>query len=132
MTAPEIAALAHAGQFRRDGVTPYIKHPEKVASFFEKGSVEWNVAWLHDVVEDTSMTLEELDSYNLPSGVVTNVYWLTHRKSESYQEYIERLARGGIARKVKIADIFANLSDNPTERQKIKYADALKILLAGL
>lgn len=143
MNAQEIATQAHAGQFRRDGVTPYITHPEAVASFFNKGSMAWQVAWLHDVLEDTKWTKNDLAKAGMSDSVIVNVEWLTHRKEETYAQYIARVAhgalrvgkysdshqRGAIGKRIKIADIFANLSDSPTDRQKEKYKKALAVLI---
>lgn len=133
MNALQIATQAHAGQFRRDGVTPYIEHPLAVAAFFEKGSLAWEVALLHDTVEDERLTFEQLESFRkqgfIQENTITFVRWLTHRQSETYFDYIKRVAKSPIAVKVKIADIFANLSDSPTEKQKEKYKKALAILL---
>jgi (p)ppGpp synthase/HD superfamily hydrolase len=129
MNAQEIATQAHAGQFRRDGVTPYITHPEAVASFFKKGSMAWQVAWLHDVLEDTKWTKNDLAKAGISDSVIVSVEWLTHRKEETYAQYIERVARSYNPKKIKIADIFANLSDSPTDRQKEKYKKALAVLL---
>jgi len=130
MTAQEIATQAHEGQFRRDGITPYIKHPEAVASFFKKGSMAWQVAWLHDVLEDTKWTEDDLVKAGMDDWVIVNVKWLTHRKEETYAQYITRVAHSEISKRIKIADIFANLSDSPTDRQKEKYRKALAVLLS--
>lgn len=129
MNAQEIATQAHAGQFRRDGVTPYITHPEAVASFFNKGSMAWQVAWLHDVLEDTKWTKNDLAKAGMSDSVIVHVEWLTHRKEETYAQYIARVARSYTSKKIKIADIFVNLSDSPTDRQKEKYKKALAVLL---
>lgn len=130
MNVPQFAALAHKGQFRRDGITPYIEHPKAVASFFEEESLAWEVAWLHDVLEDSEISTQNLLDAGIKKEVVFYVSLLTHHKSEPYLDYIQRLAYGGgISRKVKLADIFTNLADSPTDRQKEKYKKALAILL---
>ena len=133
--APDFARKAHAGQFRRDGVTPYIEHPKAVAAHFEKGSYEWQVAWLHDVLEDTETTYEEI-SRAFGLVVAEAVRLLTHPKGEPYKDYILRLwsneegQAGRLAYKVKLADMATNLGDAPTERQVKKYAAALSQLVA--
>ena len=138
MTAQEIATLAHKGQFRRDGVTPYIKHPEAVAALVgEMSEFVIDAAWLHDVLEDTEFTEEELLMMHVDSVVVDAVKLLSHKKGEPYLEYIERLFSSDelhymVARRVKLADIITNLSDKPTERQKEKYHKALKIFFYKL
>ena len=61
--AKKIAFEKHNGQFRRDGVTPYINHPAEVVRLLEKSNAsahEIAAGWLHDVIEDTGTTLEEL------------------------------------------------------------------------
>lgn len=140
MNAKEIATLAHQGQFRRDGVTPYIKHPEAVASSFDEWELEHDVAWLHDVLEDTEIT-EELLMMHVPSVVVDAVKLLSKPSGEPYAEYIENLFFGythdnqrvsTLARRVKLADIASNLADAPTEHQIKKYTNALKIIAKNL
>lgn len=138
MNAQEIATLAHQGQFRRDGVTPYIKHPEAVASAFAEGSWEWQVAWLHDVLEDTDVSKEDLLKH-FDWQVVGAVELLTKEGNKPYDNYIKGLYGWEstyppviLARKVKLADIAANLADAPTERQIKKYTNALKIIAKSL
>jgi (p)ppGpp synthase/HD superfamily hydrolase len=131
----EIATLAHAGQFRRDGVTPYIEHPRTVASHFEHGTGLWAVAWMHDVLEDSDYLPADLLAAGVHPQVVEALVLLTHMKGESYKQYIENIKRhkdtaGSLALKVKIADIATNLGDDPTERQIKKYSDALSILIS--
>jgi len=135
MNAQEIATKAHEGQFRRDGVTPYIKHPEEVASFFHKGTSLWQIAWLHDVLEDTSWTENDLREAGIEYFVIEAVKLLTHRKDVSYEGYIQLLiedlgltAAADCAKKVKLIDIAVNLGDSPTPKQVKKYAEALKVL----
>ena len=135
MTAQEIATLAHKGQFRRDGVTPYIVHPAAVAAHFLPHSLYAEVAWLHDVLEDTDWSEESLLMNHIHSHVVDAVKILTHKKGESYKDYIERINRGQgvsgvIACRVKLADIAANLGDAPTKKQVKKYAAALSQLVS--
>jgi (p)ppGpp synthase/HD superfamily hydrolase len=125
----------HHGQFRRDGITPYFVHPEKVASLVES-DFEKAVAFCHDLIENKRAIYEEL-TYELEMGVDLCVDVLTRRENESYERYILRIVafakqahkdyRETVIR-VKIADIVANLSDSPTEKQVVKYFNALKIL----
>lgn len=123
--AEELARKAHEGQFRRDGKTPYITHPEKVVRLCET-DVEKAVAWLHDVVEDTSMTMDDITEAGFPKEVVRAVSRLTKFFShQPYMQYLEGVKKDPIATKVKIADMIANLSDKPTNRQVEKYAKGL-------
>lgn len=127
--AKKIAREAHAGQFRRDGVTPYITHPEAVAKKLTKEH-EYVIAaaWLHDVLEDTQLTAAHLYSKGIPNGVVDAVSCLTKGAEMSYEDYLFQVRYNRIALKVKIADILHNLSDYPTEKQIIKYAKGLLFL----
>ena len=132
MTAQEIAEFAHADQYRRDGVTPYITHPEAVASMFETWSLEWQVAWTHDVLEDTGLTPEWLLQNGLNESAVFILNLLTKTKGQPYLEYIETLLPHPHAVRVKLADMIVNLADDPSDRQKEKYLQAFPLLLAAL
>lgn len=127
--AKQIAVKAHTGQFRNDKTTPYIKHPEKVADSVEPRLKP--IAWLHDVVEDTNVTLQDLTDAGFPSYVVDAVDAITHRKSDTNMVYWKKMLQNSEAVNVKIADIRANLGDSPSDYQKIKYERALKIFAAA-
>jgi (p)ppGpp synthase/HD superfamily hydrolase len=124
-----IAQEAHAGQFRRDAVTPYIEHPKAVVTRVGSDEKAQMVAWLHDVLEDTEETAESLRSRGVPAEVIEAVELMTHPSGEPYQQYLERIKTNELAKKVKIADMLANLSDSPTERQIKEYARGLLFLL---
>lgn len=126
--ASRIATEAHQGQFRRDG-RPYICHPEAVASRVAGDPVVEAIAWLHDVLEDTSVTATDLSSSGLPREVVECVELLTKRSDLEYGEYLARIKRDPLARRVKIADMLVNLSDSPNESQIVKYSKGLLLLL---
>lgn len=128
--AESIARKAHAGQTRRDGVTPYIKHVEKVVSLVGDNKVLQCIAWLHDVIEDTKYTLQRLIDLGVEMSIVNAVDILTHKKNWSYTKYINEIIIQGeeSIEKVKIADIVANLTDKPTPKQIDKYVQALNIL----
>jgi len=124
-TAITLARFAHAGQFRRDGKTPYITHPEAVAGRLAGESSEVIcAAWLHDVLEDTAMTAETMRVAGISEAVIEAVHLLT-KNGENYIAYLHRIRDNEIARKVKIADMLHNLSDHPTPRQIRKYAQGL-------
>jgi len=123
--AYQMAYLAHKGQFRKDEVTPYIRHPEDVAKRVGGDPIAIAAAWLHDVLEDSSFTLNDLLERGFPPEVVETVYILTHDRAVKYDDYIAIIAKHPVARKVKIADIILNLNDNPTDKQIKKYARAL-------
>lgn len=129
--AESIARKAHSGQFRRDGVTPYITHPEAVAAMFTDDTLK-AIAWLHDVVEDTEYGFVDLANEGVDDDVIDALVNLTHDKGEDYWSYVNGVSVHRQATLVKLADIFHNLSSNPTDKQKRKYADAVKILLNAL
>ncbi len=128
--AAAIAKAAHQGQFRRDNTTPYIQHPAAVAKRVAEDPVAEAIAWLHDVLEDTAMTADELRSQGIPDEVVTRVTMLTKDDGTNYEDYLAVIRKDPIARKVKIADMLANLSDNPSEKQILRYAKGLIVLLS--
>ena len=128
--AAAIATAAHQGQFRRDNATPYIQHPAAVAKRVADDPVAEAVAWLHDVMEDTAMTADELRNQGMPDEVIARVAMLTKKDGANYEDYLAVIRKDPIARKVKIADMLSNLSDSPSERQILKYAKGLIILLS--
>ncbi len=128
--AKKIATEAHAGQFRRNGVTPYIEHPAAVASKVAGDLIAEAVAWLHDVLEDTDCTKEDLEVAGIPAEVIDRVVLLTNRGDVGYENYLRRIKADAIAKRVKIADMLSNLGDNPSERQIVKYAKGFLVLLA--
>ena len=127
--AREIATRAHEGQFRRGGVVPYIEHPRSVVSRVENDPDASVVAWLHDVLEDSEITPEELKREGIPAPLIDAVKILTRSNNVQYGEYIAGIAASPLASKVKVADMLANLSDNPSRKQIRKYAKALLILV---
>lgn len=131
--ATKFMLLAHQGQFRRGGVVPYATHPEAVAAAFTD-PIDIAVAKLHDTLElDCAYTLTPLDLQmaGLPWEVFDGVLTLTRRVHEEYADYIQRIKEHRDGRWVahKVADIHANLADDPTETQRTKYRAALDVLL---
>jgi (p)ppGpp synthase/HD superfamily hydrolase len=122
-----IARKYHAGQFRRDGVTPYITHPERVSSM-AKSNLAKAVAFLHDTIEDTNATVADLIIAGVPQRVVDAVLALTKLPHEPYETYLVLVKMDPLALEVKILDIKDNLNDQPTPKQIEKYAKALKFL----
>jgi len=131
--AKQTATSAHAGHFRRDGVTTYITHPENVAARVAwLGSIYETVAWLHDVIEDTDITLENLKELGFSFEVLLAVSLLTKKKGQSYKDYLESIKSNPVALGVKSADIMSNLSDSPTARQVDKYTEGMKVLFGSI
>lgn len=130
--AERIATKAHEGQFRRDGVTPYITHCARVVARLRAqgvtDEVTLAVGWLHDVLEDGNDEVKIQYVMDMPWVVRRSVEDLTRVSGMSYESYMAGLAINPRTRTVKIADILDNLSDAPTEKQIIKYSKALLYL----
>lgn len=132
LLAATVAARAHAKQKRKDG-TPYIAHPIRVAIRCE-GMLEKTAALLHDVVEDTDITFEELRELGFDQMVIDTVENLTKRPGEKYADFIKRSASTGPSARVKMADIADNLEDqsalDPDEAEFLRdrYTKALTVL----
>ncbi|MBR6982861.1 MAG: HD domain-containing protein [Ruminococcus sp.] len=134
--AMKLAYEAHIGQYDKSGV-PYIFHPFHIA---EQMSDEFSVcaALLHDTVEDTSVTIEQLEK-EFPREVTDAVKLLTHSDDEDYFSYVMRIKTDAVARKVKLADLEHNSDISRIEaagcgvseedRQRLeKYRKAMEIL----
>ncbi len=132
--AIEIAAKAHSGQTDKGG-EPYILHPLRVMLRMNN-NLERMAAVLHDVVEDSDITLEELTKEGFPAQVLEAVAALTKLPGESRLQAAERAARNPIARAVKLADNSENMDisriQNPNEKDFARlreYEAVRKILL---
>lgn len=102
-----LAVEVHRGQRDKYG-TPYILHPLRVMAQVET-PVEKMVAVLHDVLEDSDLTAEDLKESGYPPAVVQAVEHLTKRPGEAYEPYIQRLRPHPLARRVKLADLYDNM-----------------------
>lgn len=120
---------------------PYITHPLAVMDMMSTEE-EKIVAVLHDVIEDTEAVLINKskttnrwyiklgnEEYKLSEPIRCALATLTHDDCISYKQYIKEVSENKLATKVKIADMFHNLSDNPSEHSKNKYLKAIPILL---
>lgn len=104
----EIALRAYAGQKDKAGRT-YILHPLRLMN--QMGSEEeMAVALLHDAIEDSDMTAEELLNQGIPKSVVDAVRCLTRRTGETYDDFITRVSQNALALKIKMADIEDNMN----------------------
>ena len=97
------AEECHRGQVDRNGVK-YILHPLQVMRRI-KSETEKIVGVLHDVVEDTGITLQDLREKGYSEEIVDAIDCLTKREGENYEDFIERCKQNPIALKVKIADL---------------------------
>jgi (p)ppGpp synthase/HD superfamily hydrolase len=102
-----IAAQAHAGQIDKAG-EPYILHPIRVMLRL-KGEAERIAAVLHDLIEDTGWTLEQLREAGFSEEVIAALGRLTKLEGEAYEDFIRRVKPDPLAAKVKIADLEDNL-----------------------
>lgn len=101
-----LAAKYHMYQTDRSG-KPYVTHPTTVAGMVE-GQTEKCVAFLHDVLEDTDISVKLLED-NFSAEVVAAVKAMTHAPDTDYFDYIKTVAKNPIARKVKLADLTHNM-----------------------
>ena len=101
-----IALKAHRGQKDKGGKA-YIFHPLHVAAL-SKGRKAKIVALLHDVVEDSEITLDDLRKSGFDAEIVAAVAAITKIKGEAYADYLARVKSNEIARIVKIADLTHN------------------------
>lgn len=134
--ALKFAYHAHHGQVDYNGI-PYIFHPVHLAEAMNE-EISCCAALLHDVVEDTDVTMEEL-CREFPPEVTEVVALLTHDDGSDYFTYVRRIKAHPIAKKVKLADLAHNsdqtrcVGSDLTEEQlrcwKDKYAKAKAILL---
>lgn len=137
--AKTYATYAHAGQVDLAG-EPYIQHIETVVNTVKQMTNDEDtivIAYLHDILEDTSITAENLLNDGFSVNVVSAVQSLSRKKGYPYKQYIQELSNPR-AIIVKIADLLHNLDDErlPKEKRSIgrkkKYESALDILLAKI
>ncbi len=103
-----LATNAHAGQFDRGG-NPYILHPLKVMHYLKTQDEELQcVALLHDVIEDTKTTWQDLRDIGCTDRVLEAVAALTKMPGQSYDEYKERVFDNVDAMRVKTCDLRHN------------------------
>lgn len=101
------ALTGHYGQVDKGGA-PYFLHPLRVMMKM-KDYPRMAAAVLHDLVEDTFTTLDDLRRLGMPEEVVEAVDALTKRKGEDYEDYLKRVEANEIARDVKLADLQDNM-----------------------
>lgn len=129
MNAEQIARLAHAGQLDRQG-QPYIDHPARVAAAVPLGQFR-DVAWLHDVLEDTGNTVLTLFLAGVSRSTLDLLQLLTRPhgiNDVQYEAYIGRIAASGseCAIKVKLADLRDNLRPGgPPGNAERRYVGAI-------
>lgn len=134
--AIQIAAEAHAGQVDKAG-QPYILHPLRVMLRVQ-GENERIAAVLHDVVEDSSFTLEQLASEGFPAEIIQALAALTKQPGESRLAAAQRASENAIALCVKLSDNTDNMDlsriPHPSEKDKARleeYKAVRALLLAA-
>lgn len=125
---------AHKEQRDKSGL-PYVFHPFHLAEQMEDETTTL-VALLHDVVEDTDYTLDDLRRMGFSQEVCEAVDLMTHREGVPYMDYVRRIKTNPVAVKVKLADLRHNSDmtrmEAPTERdlqRAEKYREAMRLLL---
>ncbi len=131
--AMKFCYAAHREQFDKSGI-PYVFHPIHVAEQMtdETATV---VALLHDVVEDTDYTIEDLKKMDFGDDVIHALDLLTHRKHVPYLQYVARLKDNPVAKAVKLADLRHNSDltrldavDEKAKARLEKYRAAIELL----
>ena len=132
--AKALAMRMHAGQTDKAGM-PYIDHPMRVASRLDMLE-DQVVGWLHDTVEDTPLTLSEIEVSFGPE-TASAVDAITRREGEPWNDYIRRVGENPVARLVKISDLIdnSNLSRLPRitmrdVKRQARYNAALLTLMS--
>ena len=131
--AMKLCYRAHHGQFDKSGI-PYVFHPIHLAEQMTDEDTTV-VALLHDVVEDTPCTLEDLRNYGFPERIVEAVGYMTHPDGVEYMDYVAKIRENPIARAVKLADLQHNsdltrmeqIDERALERTE-KYRKAMALL----
>lgn len=133
--AMKIASEAHSVQ-QDAGAIPYIFHPYHLAEQMNN-ETRCCIALLHDVVEDTDVTIEELEK-EFPSDIIEALKLLTHDINEDYYQYIKKICTNMDAAFVKMADLIhnmtedrllgADITDEEKNRWLVKYIRALKMV----
>ena len=121
-----IAVGAHRGQlYPSPEPEPYVLHPLRVMAAVDGESARV-AAVLHDVVEDSEITLEQLKREGIPPDVLRTLDCLTRREGEAYSTYISRVATDATAIRVKIADLHDNLRNNKAGERARENADRIR------
>lgn len=132
--AETLARTAHGGQVDKSGM-PYAEHPARVAARVHGGDAR-AAAWLHDVVEDTHVTFDDLRARGFPEQVVAAIDAVTKRAGEPSEDYYARVRSNELGLQVKLADLadntdpvrMAQLDTATRERLTAKYAKARSML----
>jgi (p)ppGpp synthase/HD superfamily hydrolase len=119
LKAMKVASTAHENQYDKSGKA-YIYHPITVASLIgPKYTDAMIVGLLHDVVEDSTTSLDDLRFYGFSQDIICAVDAITKKTNETYEDYLTRVKSNQLAHIVKCADSFHNSMvsryENPSE-----------------
>lgn len=124
---------AHKEQVDKSGL-PYVFHPFHLAEQMESEETTV-VALLHDVVEDTNYTIEDLTAMGFGKAVTDAIALMTHADGVDYMDYVRAIKDNPIAKVVKLADLTHNsdlsrldIIDEKALQRAEKYKEAIKIL----
>jgi len=129
--AMTLARIAHAGMKYGDSdyfETHVMDVARRVEADPETTDEKIATAYLHDVVEDTSVTLDDLTALGFPWRIVYAVEAITRTEDETYFEYIERVSENRIAAFVKRHDLMSNINENTPISMKTRNMKALEML----
>lgn len=132
--ALKLCYMAHKDQVDKAGL-PYVFHPFHLAEQM-KNEDTTVVALLHDVLEDTDITLDEMREAGYGEDILEALQLLCHEDGVPYMEYIERLRENRLARIVKLADLQHNsdlsrldVADERAVARREKYLAAMQLLM---
>ncbi len=118
------AYIAHGGKKDKEGV-PYFEHPNNVSKKMDN-SEEKIVALLHDVLEDSNVTVDNLRSMGFSDRIIEAVVALTRHKTQTYEKYLIQVSKNPLATSVKRADIQDNLDPIRLKKLNVKLQKRLK------
>ena len=128
-----LAATQHAGQLDKGG-QPYILHPLRLMLQFSNSTLQI-IAVLHDILEDTATTTEDLEALGFSAEIIQSIQALTKQTGESRLQAAKRTTLNPLATQVKYVDVLDNMNlsriNNPTARDFARleeYKEVLEIL----
>ena len=131
--AMKLCFEAHKDQKDKSGL-PYVHHPFHLAEQMETEDTTI-VALLHDVVEDTEYTLDDIRAMGFPERIIEALSYMTHDNAVPYLDYVAKIKENPIATAVKLADLKHNsdltrldVVDETSLKRVEKYSKAMKIL----
>ena len=134
--ALKISFDAHKNQLDKSGI-PYVYHPYELATQMTTEATTC-VALLHDVVEDTNTTFEDLIAEGFGDEIIDALRLMTHNDGSDYFVYVRRIKQNPIAKAVKLADLRHNSTESRLDvitpkdiERKEKYKKAINILLGN-